>query len=161
MFQISDHLGDLFETAFYLRGICETCSNSLPNPCYACRHCELILQMHNHRRIVVGVEERHTQVSHCRLGATAIKSKRKTSKSSACRDFVGDDFWWTISKSFRRARPLYRSRWRLKLFRLRPAKSSRRLSSPAVLPLLRAASVPGQMLRVFRLKPERFRNAWE
>jgi hypothetical protein len=32
------------------------------------------------------------RVSHCRLGATAIKSKRKTSKSSACRDFADNDF---------------------------------------------------------------------
>ena len=85
MFQISDQAGDLFETAFYLRRICETCSNSPPNPCHACWHSELVLQMRNHRRIVVGV-------SHCRLGATAIKSKRKTIKSSAWRDFAGSDF---------------------------------------------------------------------
>jgi hypothetical protein len=51
MFQIRDHAGDFLETPFYFRRVCETCSNTPPNPCHACWHRELILQMRNHRRI--------------------------------------------------------------------------------------------------------------
>jgi hypothetical protein len=108
MFQISDHSGDLLDTPFYLRGICETCPNAPPNPCHARRHREFILQLRNDRRIVAW-RNANARESHRRLGANASKSKRKTSKSSACRDFVGSDFWWTISKSISRARPLFSS----------------------------------------------------
>jgi hypothetical protein len=51
----------------------------------------------------------NARVSHCGFGAMAIKSKRKTSKSSACRNFVGNAFSWTISKSISRARPVFPS----------------------------------------------------
>jgi len=61
MFQISDYAGDLLETAFYLRGICEICSNSPPSPCHACGQREFILQMCNDRRIVIRIEERQYQ----------------------------------------------------------------------------------------------------
>jgi hypothetical protein len=68
MFQISDHAGDLLETPFYLRGICETRSNTPPNPCHACWKREFILQLRNGWRIVVRVGERQHQSKPPRIG---------------------------------------------------------------------------------------------
>jgi hypothetical protein len=68
MLQISDHAADLFETPFYLRGVCETCSNAPPNPCQSRWHCELILQPRNDRRIVVGIKEGQHQIEPLAIG---------------------------------------------------------------------------------------------
>ncbi|PYK03527.1 MAG: hypothetical protein DME35_10730 [Verrucomicrobia bacterium] len=47
--------------------------------------------------------------SHCRLGTIPTMSSRKTSKSSACRAAVANDFSCTISKSISRARSVFGS----------------------------------------------------
>jgi hypothetical protein len=68
MFQISDDPGDLLKTAFYFRRICEAGSNAPPNPRYSRWHCELILQVRDHRRIIVGVEECQHQIEPLPIG---------------------------------------------------------------------------------------------
>jgi hypothetical protein len=83
MFQVSDNAGDLLETPFYFRGICETCPNAAPNPGHAARRRQLTRQLHDHRRIIVCVEERQGGGQPLPSRHSGDQVQHKINKSSA------------------------------------------------------------------------------
>ncbi|PYI73045.1 MAG: hypothetical protein DMF08_04550 [Verrucomicrobia bacterium] len=68
IFQISEDATDFSEAPFYLRRICETCSDAPPNPSHAYWQREFLLQLCKNGRIVVRVEERQCQSKPLRVG---------------------------------------------------------------------------------------------
>jgi hypothetical protein len=78
---MSDHSGDLLDTPFYVRGICETCPNTTPNHAMPVGIASVFFNAAMTGASSYGLRNANARVSHRGLGATAIKSKRKTSKS--------------------------------------------------------------------------------